>query len=112
MAIGLRIKKGDKVAVIAGKDKGKDGKVLQVITDRQRVVVEGVNKVKRHMKPNQQNKQGGIVEKEAALHISNVAILDPKSNKPTRIGVKTVEKGKKQHKVRYAKKSGEVLDKV
>ena len=100
-----KIKKGDLVAVIAGKDKGKQGKVLEVITKDARVLVEGINKVKRHTKPSQKNPQGGILEKEAALHISNVMLVDPKTNKGGR--VKIAVKGKER--VRVFKKSGTEL---
>ena len=96
--VKLKIKKGDKVVVIAGKDKGKTGEVL-------RVLVQGVNMVKRHTRP-AMGQPGGIVEKEAMLHISNVAHIDPKSDKPTRVGFKTLD----GRKVRFARKSGEVLD--
>jgi large subunit ribosomal protein L24 len=102
----FKIKKGDKVVVIAGKDKGKTGEVLRVIPDEARVVVQGVNMVKRHTRPAMGN-PGGIVEKEAALHISNVAHIDPKDQKPTRAGFRVLDDGKK---VRFAKRSGEVLD--
>lgn len=104
----LKIKQGDKVVVIAGKDKDKSGRVLKVFPKESRVLVEGVNIVKRHTKPNQVNPEGGIIEKEAPLHISNVAIADPKTGAATRVGYKFLEDGTK---VRYAKKSGEVLDK-
>lgn len=104
----LSIKKGDKVVVIAGRDKAKTGEVLQVFPKEQRVLVGGVNLVKRHTKPNMQNQDGGIIEKEAPLHISNVQIADPKTGDPSRIGHKFLEDGTK---VRYAKKSGEVIDK-
>jgi len=104
----LSIKKGDKVVVIAGKDKSKTGEVLQVFLKEQRVLVAGVNMVKRHTKPNMQNQDGGIIQKEAALHVSNVQLADPKTGEPTRIGHKWLEDGTK---VRYAKKSGEVIDK-
>lgn len=102
----LHVKKGDKVQVISGKDRGKQGVITQVIPAKERVVVEGVNIVKRHSKPSQANPQGGIIEKEAPIHVSNVMLVDPKTNKPTRIGHKIVD-GKK---VRVAKKSGEVID--
>ena len=102
----LKIKKGDKVVVIAGKDKGKTGEVLRVDPKDARLVVQGVNMVKRHTKPAMGN-PGGIVEKEATIHISNVAHIDPKSNKPTRVGYKALQDGRK---VRVAKRSGEVLD--
>ena len=106
MATKLKIKKGDKVVVITGRDKGKSGEVLRVLRDVERVLVQGVNMVKRHTRP-AAGQTGGIVEKEAAIHISNVAHVDPKSNQPTRIGYKLLEDGRK---VRYAKRSGEVLD--
>lgn len=102
----LHIKKGDMVQVIAGDNKGKQGKVLMVDVEKQRAVVEGVNLIKKATKPNAQNPQGGIVEKEALIHISNMQVLDPKSGKPTKVGRKLDEKGKL---VRYAKKSGEEI---
>ena len=102
----LHIKKGDMVQVIAGDNKGKQGKVLKVEVEKQRAIVEGVNLVKKATKPNAQNPQGGIVEKEAPIHISNMLVLDPKSGKPTKVGRKVGEKGKL---VRYAKKSGEEI---
>ena len=99
------IKKNDTVIVIAGKDKGKQGQVLEVLTKTGRVRVKDVNVVTRHVKPNQQNPQGGTTRKEAALHISNVMLIDPKTGKPTRIGKKLVD----GQMVRVAKKSGTVL---
>jgi len=102
----LKIKKGDKVVVIAGKDKGKTGEVLKVLPTESRVIVQGVNMIKRHTRPAMGN-PGGIVEREAALHLSNVAHIDPKDQKPTRIGYRLLQDGKK---VRFAKRSGEVLD--
>lgn len=101
-----RIRKGDQVAVLAGRDKGKRGEVLRVIPADSRVVVQGVNVVKRHRKPTQMS-AGGIEEIEAPIHVSNVAHIDPDSDKPTRIGFKTLEDGKK---VRFSKRSGDVLD--
>jgi large subunit ribosomal protein L24 len=101
----LKIKKGDEVIVIAGKDRGKKGSVLTVIRDNDRVVVSGVNLIKRHQKPGA-GSAGGIVSKEAAIHISNVALVDPKEGKATRVGYKTLADGKK---VRVARRSGEVL---
>ena len=101
----IHIKKGDTVYVNAGNDKGKTGKVLEVIVDKDRVIVEGVNMVSKHTKPNSAHPQGGIVKQEAGIHVSNVNLIDPKSGKATRIGYK-VEDGKK---VRYAKKSGEEI---
>ncbi|WP_342536527.1 50S ribosomal protein L24 [Sporosarcina sp. FSL K6-3508] len=103
----MHVKKGDKVMVISGKDKGKTGVILTAYPKKNRVLVEGINIVKKHTKPNQENPQGGIVSQEAAIHVSNVMVIDPKSGEPTRVGYK-VEDGKK---VRIAKKSGEALDK-
>jgi len=104
----LKIKKGDRVVVITGKDKGRTGEVLKVIPKENRVVVQGVNVVKRHTRPAMGN-PGGIVEKEGTIHVSNVAHLDPKENKPTRVGYKQLEDGRK---VRVARRSGEVLDRA
>jgi large subunit ribosomal protein L24 len=106
MKTKLKIKKGDNVVVIAGKDKGKSGEVLRVMPSEMRVLVQGVNVVKRHTKQAMGN-PGGIVEKEAPLHVSNVAHLDPKDRKPTRVGFKTLDDGRK---VRFAKRSGELID--
>ena len=103
----MHVKKGDKVMVISGKDKGKTGVILSALPKKDRVLVEGVNIVKKHSKPSQMNPQGGIINQEAPIHVSNVMPIDPKTGEPTRVGVK-VENG---NKVRYAKKSGEVLDK-
>jgi large subunit ribosomal protein L24 len=103
----MHVKKGDKVMVISGKDKGKTGVILSALPKKDRVLVEGVNIVKKHSKPSQMNPQGGIISQEAPIHVSNVMPLDPKTGEPTRVGLKEVD-GKK---VRYAKKSGEVLDK-
>ena len=103
----MHVKKGDKVQVISGKDKGKQGVILAAFPKENRVIVEGVNIVKKHSKPSQLNPQGGIITKEAPSHGSNVMPLDPKTGVPTRVGYK-VEDGKK---VRVAKKSGELLDK-
>lgn len=103
----MHVKKGDKVMVISGKDKGKTGVILAAFPKQERVLVEGVNIVKKHSKPSQVNPQGGIISQEAPVHVSNVMPIDPKSGNPTRIGFTTVD-GKK---VRVAKKSGQVLDK-
>jgi large subunit ribosomal protein L24 len=103
----MHVKKGDKVVVISGKDKGKQGTILSAYPKQNRVIVEGINIVKKHSKPSQINPQGGIISREAAIHVSNVMPLDPKSGKPTRVGYK-IENGKK---VRVAKISGESLDK-
>ncbi len=101
----FHIKKGDTVYVNAGNDKGTTGKVLSVLKDKNRVVIEGVNMVSKHTKPNAKQPQGGIVKQEGSIHISNVQLVDPSTSKPTRVGYKFVD-GKK---VRYAKKSGEEI---
>ena len=102
-----KIRKGDQVIVLAGRDKGKRGAVIRVLPD-DRVLVEGVNMVKRHMRPNpQRNITGGIIDKEAPIHISNVALYNPNTGKGERVGFRTLEDGRK---VRYFKKSGEVVD--
>lgn len=104
--MAARIRKGDKVVVISGKYQRTEGEVLRVIPSEDRVVVQGVNLIKRHTKPSMQG-EGGIVTREAPIHVSNVAHIDPKDGKPTRIGFKVQEDGRK---VRIAKRSGEVLD--
>lgn len=101
-----KIKKGDSVKVITGKDKDKEGKVLAVKEDK--VVVEGVNVIKKHTKPSQENTSGGIVEREAAIHISNVVYMH--KGKPTKIGFKTIEGKKGLQKVRFAKSTGDIID--
>jgi large subunit ribosomal protein L24 len=103
----MHVKKGDKVMVISGKDKGKTGVILASFPKKDRVLVEGVNIVKKHSKPSQMNPQGGIINQEAPIHVSNVMPIDPKSGEPTRVGYKIVD----GNKVRVAKKSGEILDK-
>ena len=102
----MKIKKNDDVIVIAGKDKGKRGKVLRAIPSELKVVVAGVNLVKRHQKADAQGNKSGIVTKNLPIHVSNVALVDPKSGKPARVGFKETKDGKK---VRFAKKSGEVI---
>jgi large subunit ribosomal protein L24 len=104
--MAAKVKKGDTVAVLSGRDKGKRGEVLKVLTAESRVVVRGVNIVKRHTRPSAKG-AGGIVEQEAPIHVSNVAHLDPKDDKPTRVGFKLIEGGRK---VRFAKRSGEIID--
>ncbi|QQE74689.1 50S ribosomal protein L24 [Brevibacillus composti] len=104
----MHVKKGDTVIVITGKDKGKKGRVLAAYPKKDRVLVEGINLIKKHSRPSQTNPQGGIVTQEAPIHVSNVSLIDPKSGKATRIGYKVLDNGQK---VRYAKKSGEVIDK-
>jgi large subunit ribosomal protein L24 len=101
----LKVKKGDTVKVIAGESKGQQGKVLEVLPEVRRVIVEQVNLVSKHTKPNAENTEGGIIKKEAPIHISNVMVVDPSSGEPTRVG-----RRKEDDKIiRYAKKSGEVI---
>ena len=102
----LHIKKGDTVAVIAGKDRGKQGRVLSVDAAKNRAIVEGVNIVKKSTKPSAKHPQGGIIEMEAPINLSNINLVDPKTGKPTRVGVRVNDKGEK---VRFAKKSGEEI---
>lgn len=102
----LHIKKGDNVMVIAGNSKGQQGRVLEVLRDDYRAIVEGVNMVSKHTKPNQENPQGGIIKKEAPVHLSNLMLVDPSGGKATRIGRRLNDQGKL---VRYAKKSGEEI---
>ncbi|WP_342647497.1 50S ribosomal protein L24 [Mucilaginibacter sp. CSA2-8R] len=104
--VKLKIRKGDLVKVIAGDSKGQQGKITEIIIDKNRAVVEGVNMVSKHTKPNAANPNGGIVKKEAAIHISNLALVDPKSGETTRVGRKKNDAGKL---VRVAKKSGEEI---
>ena len=106
MAVKLKIRKGDTVTVVPGREKGRTGEVLRTVPERRRVVVQGVNMVKRHTKPSPAS-PGGVVEKEAAIDISNVALVDPGDGKPTRVGFRVLEDGRK---VRYARRSGEVID--
>jgi len=104
----MKIKKGDNVEVISGKDAGKQGRVLRVDRDRERIVVEGVAMIKRHTRPNPQKKiQGGIVEREAAIHVSNVMVVSPDSGRPTRVGYTILDDGRK---VRVSKVDGAILD--
>ena len=106
---GLRIRKNDTVIVISGKDKGKRGRVIEVIPKKARLRVEGVNRIKRHTRPNpQKNVKGGIVERENPVHVSTVALIDPKSDGPTRVGMKVMADGSR---LRVAKRSGMQLDK-
>ena len=101
-----KIRKGDDVVVLTGKDKGKTGEVLRVLRKEERVLVQGLNMVKRHQRPSQTS-PGGIMDKEASIHVSNVALIDPKSSQATRVGIKEVEGGRK---VRIARRSGEMID--
>jgi len=105
MATKLKIKKGDKVVVITGRDKGKTGEVLKVLREQNRLIVQGVHMVKRHQRQTMQV-QGGIIEKEASIHVSNVAHIDPKTQKPTRIGYRMDG----ERKIRVARASGEAID--
>jgi large subunit ribosomal protein L24 len=105
MSVKMKIKKGDNVVVITGRDKGKTGQVLRAIPTEARVLVQGINMVKRHTTP-RPGEPGGIVEKEAPIHVSNVAHIDPDTKKPSRVGFKVID-GKK---VRFARRSGEVID--
>ncbi len=107
MAEKFKIKKGDKVVVLTGRDAGKEGEVVRMMPAERRAVVSGVNLVKRHTKPSRTNPQGGIESKEASIDLSNIAIRDPKDGKPTRVGFKILGDGRK---VRVAKRSGEVID--
>jgi large subunit ribosomal protein L24 len=102
----LKIKKGDSVVVISGRDKGRTGEVLRVFPEESRLIVQGVHVAKRHTRP-RMGEPGGIVEKELTIHISNVAHVDPQSHKPTRVGYKFLEDGRK---VRFARRSGEIID--
>ncbi len=104
--MAARIKKGDRVAVTSGRDKGKTGDVVKILTKQDKAIVQGVNMIKRHTRPSG-TEAGGIIEKEAAIHVSNLAHLDPKDDKPTRVGIKVLDDGRK---VRFAKRSGEVID--
>jgi large subunit ribosomal protein L24 len=104
----VNLKKGDMVEVISGKESGKQGKVLQVLASEQRILVEKLNMIKKHQKPNQNNKQGGIIDKEASIHISNVMLVCRHCNKVTRTGIKVLEDKKK---IRICKKCGESIDK-
>ena len=104
--MAARIKKGDRVLITAGRDKGAEGEVIRIITQTNRALVRGVNMVRRHQRQTQTS-QGGIIEKEAPIHLSNIALIDPDSGKPTRVGFKIDDKGKKQ---RYAKKSGKIIE--
>jgi len=104
--VSKKFRKGDKVIVLTGRSKGTKGEILKVFPTKSRAIVQGVNMVKRHTKPSQAQ-AGGIVEKEATIHISNLALVDPKTGETTRVGIKTLEDGRR---VRFAKASGEVID--
>ena len=108
MAIA-HVRKGDTVVVVAGKERGKRGRVLRVIPDKNRVVVERINMIKKHQRPTQKLRQGGIIEREGPIHLSNVMVVDPHTDKPTRVGVRSLADGRK---ARVARRSGEFIDKV
>jgi large subunit ribosomal protein L24 len=107
--MAARIKKGDKVVVMSGRDRGRTGEVIEMRPRDERVVVRGVNMVKRHQRQSAQQ-EGGIISKEASIHVSNVAIADPKDGKPTRVGFKFIGEGRDRKKVRFAKRSGVEID--
>ena len=108
MAIA-HVRKGDTVVVVAGKERGKRGKVLRVITAKGRVLVEKLNMIKKHQRPTQKLRQGGIIEREGPIHLSNVMLVDPQTDKPTRVGMRSLADGKK---ARVARRSGEFIDRV
>jgi large subunit ribosomal protein L24 len=103
------VRKGDTVVVVAGKERGKRGKVLRVIPAKGRVLVENVNMIKKHQRPTQKLRQGGIIEREGTIHLSNVMLVDPQTDKPTRVGVRSLVDGRK---ARVARRSGEFIDKA
>jgi large subunit ribosomal protein L24 len=107
--MAARIKKGDRVVVMVGRDKGRTGEVIEVRPAEERVLVRGVNMVKRHQRQTA-NQEGGIISKEASIHLSNIALADPKDGKPTRIGFKFVGEGRDRKKLRFAKRSGVEID--
>ena len=107
--MAAKIKKGDTVVVITGRDKGRSGEVIEMRRDDNRVLVRGINLVKRHQRQSA-TQEGGIISKEAPIHLSNVALTDPKDGKPTRVGFKIVGKGEERKKVRVAKRSGVEID--
>ena len=106
----LHVKKGDEVKVIAGNDKGREGRILAVFPEKERVLVEGINMRVHHDQPTQDNPQGGRIEREVSIHVSNVMVIDPSTGEPTRIGRKRVEEEGGGRWVRYAKSSGEIID--
>lgn len=104
--MAAKIKKGDKVVVLTGRDRGRNGEVIRMFPDENRALVRGVNMIKRHTKQTAQS-EGGIISKEASIHVSNLAVADPKDGKPTRVGFKILDDGRK---VRFAKRSGDLID--
>jgi large subunit ribosomal protein L24 len=107
--MAAKIKKGDKVVVLTGRDSGRSGEVVRVMPKEERALVRGVNLVKRHQRQTM-NQEGGIIQKEAPVHLSNLAVADPKDGKPTRVGFKFVGEGDQRRKVRFAKRSGDLID--
>jgi len=105
----MHVRKGDQVLVLAGDDRGKRGRVLKVLPDRERVIVEGINFIKRHTRPSRQNPQGGIIEKEAPIHVSNVMVLCPKCGKPTRVTTKVLGGDSRPKRARLCKQCGEMI---
>ena len=103
----MKIKRDDTVLIISGNDKGKRGRVLRVYPEQDRIIVEGVRMMKKHTKPTQRDPQGGIIEREAPLHVSNAMLVDPKNDEPTRVGRQRLDEGRR---VRVAKRSGEMID--
>jgi len=103
----MKIKRDDTVLIISGNDKGKRGRVLRVYPEQDRIIVEGVRMMKKHTKPTQRDPQGGIIEREAPLHVSNVMLVDPKNDEPTRVSRQRLDEGRR---VRVAKRSGEMID--
>ena len=103
----MKIKKGDMVKIISGNDKGKTGRIIKTFLSKDRILVEGVNIVKKHSRPSQENPQGAILEKELSIHVSNISHIDPKDNKASRTGYKFLKDGRK---VRYSKRSGDLVD--
>jgi len=106
----LRLKKHDMVMIVSGDNKGQTGKIIKVLPKKNRAVVEAKNIVKRHTKPNKRVQQGGIIDKEAAIHLSNLMLLCPKTGKATRVGMKVIDSGKNEKRVRYSKKAKELID--
>ncbi len=105
-----KLRKNDKVKVISGNNRGKEGKILKIYRSADKIIVEGVNIIKRHTKPSQKNPQGGITQKEAPIQVSNVMLIDPKAGEPTRLGMKIIDEGSGNKKrMRYGKKSGEII---
>jgi large subunit ribosomal protein L24 len=106
----LRLRKNDMVMIVSGDSKGQTGKIIKVLHKKYRAVIEGKNLVKRHTKPNRKVQQGGIIEKESSIHMSNLMLLDPKTGKGTRVGMKVIDTGKKAKRVRFSKKAKEMID--